>query len=45
MFHHYGSYVDHADGKSLLYQAKREFPGHDLERLTDRAFDRLEATA
>ena len=45
VYHHYGSYVDHADGKTLLYQAKAEYPGHDLERLTDNAFHRLEAAA
>ena len=45
VYHHYGSYVDHADGKTLLWQAREEYPGHDLERLTDRALQRLEAVA
>ncbi len=40
-----GSYVDHADGKVLLYQAKREFPGHDIERVTDATLERLETMA
>jgi hypothetical protein len=40
-FHLYGSYQDFADGKALLYQAKHEYPGHEIERLTDRALDRL----
>ena len=45
VFHHYGSYVHHADGKVLLYQAREEYPGHDLERLTDNALQRLEAVS
>ena len=45
VYHHYGAYVDHEDGKTLLYQAKAEYPGHDLERLTDNAYQRLEAAA
>jgi hypothetical protein len=45
VYHYYGEYTDHADGKALLYQAKAEYPGHDLERLTDHALERLEATA
>jgi hypothetical protein len=40
-WHLYGSYVDFADGKTLLYQAKREFPGHEIDRLTDHALSRL----
>ena len=41
----YGSYVEHSDGKTLLYQAKREYPGHDLDRVTDSTLERLEAIA
>ena len=44
-YHHYGSYVDHADGRTLLYQAKVEYPDLDKERLTDRQFERLESIA
>ena len=40
-----GSYVDHADGKVLLYQAKHQWPGHDIERVTDATLQRLEAMA
>jgi hypothetical protein len=40
-FHLYGSYQDFADGKVLLYQAKHEYPGHEIERLTDHALDRI----
>ena len=43
VFHVEGSYVDHADGKVLLYQAKEQYPGHDIERITDRTLERLEA--
>ena len=45
VFQHYGSYVNHADGKVLLYQAKAEYPGHDIDRVTDSTYQRLEATA
>jgi len=38
-----GSYVDHADGKTLLYQARHLYPGHDIERVTDATLERLEA--
>jgi len=40
-----GSYVDHADGKVLLYQALHQWPGHDVERVTDATLERLEAMA
>ncbi len=45
VFQVYGSYVEHSDGKILLYQAKREYPGHDLDRVTDATLQRLEAIA
>ena len=44
-YQHYGSYVDHADGRTLLYQARAEYPDLDRERLTDRQFERLESIA
>ena len=40
-----GHYTDHADGKALLYQAKRKYPGHDVERVTFRTLEQLEAAA
>jgi len=40
-----GSYVNHADGKVLLYQAKHRWPGHEVERVTDATLERLEAAA
>ena len=44
-YHHYGSYVDHADGRTLMYQARAEYPDLDRARLTDRQFEYLESIA
>ena len=44
-FQIFGHYVDHADGKALLYQARDQYPGHDIERVTFRTLEQLEAAA
>ena len=38
-----GRYTKHSDGKALLYDAVRQYPGHDVERITEHALQRLEA--
>ena len=42
-FHVEGYYTEHRDGKALLYSAVRQFPGHDVERVTERTLQHLEA--
>ena len=42
-FYLVGEYTDHADGKALLYQAKRDWPGYMVERVTRRTLQHLEA--
>ena len=42
-FYLIGEYTDYADGKALLYQAKQEWPGYMVERVTRRTLQHLEA--
>lgn len=44
-YHVEGRYTEHRDGKALLYSAVRQFPGHDVERVTERTLQHLEAIA
>lgn len=42
-YHVEGTYSQHAHGKALLYAAARQFPGHDVERVTGKTLQHLEA--
>ena len=44
-YHVEGCYTKHSDGKALLYAAVRQYPGHDVERVTERTLQHLEAIA
>ena len=44
-FHVEGRYTEHREGKALLYAAVRQFPGHDVERVTGRTLQHLESVA
>ena len=45
VFQYEGSYDCKADGKVLLYCARKEYPGHDIESVTDETFSYLESIA
>ena len=40
-----GSYRSHVEGKQLLLEAKRAYPDHMIERVTDKSFQYLTAAA